>query len=598
LAVLGIPLRLWDARAGWVGFLGERGDLVMHRLFPYNKSKSPERSRLMRKSLCLALLLFFVLSLFSTTLVLCAERGLYGAGSTSWNTWRDRDNRSLVMKKANFSVLTAMSLYDNNTIDNYASTCKANNLEIVGFTDKSVAHNLRSWLLTKTESLNDSAYDTSTGRLFVALPGLEWNGNADEPAVGVFGTRTFVTSSENPAAIGQTPLIMNNNFNSITASYYLSQVTLGNHPMDSKLKTDLEMMPQIWQAVEPNLPPDMLTPKKIGAMDFRFNSNDDANKYDIMYRTKGKKTISDLSGWLSGETAPLCQFNAPGTVGTDATYYKKKKDDNPGLVDKITACNASRIGGNPPQLSIFENDYRYALCGGWKVAPTFCSHNATYTDFALTLTHGYTGTWLHDTVVTKFPATAPPQAGTEDNVINAVRGLMTDVGTGHRTYVSTMFNAPQDSALKLEMTDLHGNRIGSMGDSVSYGNAIRAELSVDYQYNTPVKDRMILESACLVVIYKYGSSAVSRELPFMGIHTPLRNYLFTAHRDREIKNRTFSLVLDDLSQIQAIYGKVSYRMPDATTDPVMQKAQDFYVVQRRAGAAHSYNAISAPIWLN
>jgi hypothetical protein len=540
----------------------------------------------MRDSIRIALFLIVFFPLFSASPAL-AGRGLHGAGSPAWNKWQDRDNNRLALRRANFSVKTMISFPANGLIDNYSSICRATGVEMVGFTDNSSMHNLRTWLLTRAQSVNDTSIS------YMVLPAFEWNGDTTDPSVAVFGTRGFATSSETDPPSSPFPFILNNDFFRISPDLYLMTMALGNHPVDQKINDDLIALQKTWLALPPPDNPLFLSAVKLRVMDGKFKTSDEAGNYKITYRTKGKKKFTDLGSYLAGESGAYCQFVAPWPLGADGDYFEKKKQESSVMADRIAGCDVTSYDARM-KINLDESNYRNALAGGWRVAPTFGLHNWTNAIFSMNINSGYTGTWVSENVLSNLPATAPPNPGAEDAVIDATKAVLADVKANRKTYVSTMYSASQDCAMKLELKDLRGNKIASMGDEITYSNPVRIELSLDYQYNTP-KDKMVLESASLVVVYKNGSTVKSRELPFSGVHAPIRNYLFIKASPNEVKNRTFALVIDDPSKIRALYGKATLRMPDAE---FMKNSMDYYNTRKRGSSSQSYNAFTAPILLN
>jgi hypothetical protein len=172
---------------------------------------------------------------------------------------------------------------------------------------------------------------------------------------------------------------------------------------------------------------------------------------------------------------------------------------------------------------------------------------------------------------------------------------MENLRTSKRNYVSQFIVSGQESSLKLELNDLHGNRIAVMGDSISPPSGAKMKLTVDYQNLTP-KSNLFLESASLVVIYQYRSGQNhAREVSFTGLHNPVRNYIFTRHSGKEVKKRTFSRVFDNFDNISGIYGKVTYLQPDANT---ISRINDYYgVVEKYRNITKKITAFTTPIWV-
>jgi len=521
-------------------------------------------------SICLAFLLI------SASACYCDDK---------WNQWTAT---STVLEKGNMGIRTQIS-GGQRLLDDLC-TLGMTGLNLIVFSDSSSSHNVRTWLLTKGFSITDSS------PTFVPLSGFTWQGNSDEPAVLATGAQGFCCQSEDPPATARYPFIKSNNFYSITPDEYLYRVSAGNVPEsdDSMLKDDLKtIIPNKWAALPPPEIPTVLSPIKIGLMDGVLYSNDEGGQYRYLYRSKGVRTLSAFSSWFGGSnggggTNSYCQFSMPWPATSDVDYFKAKYDECSSLRDSLSFCDVTSANESG-LLSLDETHYRAVLGAGWKASPAFCFHSY---DISRNANAAYEGLWLDSSLMSAFPAAFT--AGNEEQVKAALQALMESLRTTRRNFVSQFIVSGQESAIKLEMNDLSGNRIASMGDSIDPPSGAKVRMTIDYQNVTP-KDNIFIESASLVVVYQYISGQThSREISFTGLHNPMRNYIFTKHSGRELKIRTFSRIFDNFQYIRGIYGKVTYSEP---SDSSMTNLLDYYGVKKHGSIQRTYTAFTSPIWV-
>ncbi len=522
----------------------------------------------------------------SVILVLLSLSAIPGYGDEKWNRWQATDT---VLEKGNMGIRTQIS--GGQRLPDDLCTLGQTGLNIIVFSDMSSSQNVRTWLLTKGFSI------TNSSPTFVALPGFTWQGNSDEPVVLAAGAEGFCCLSEDPPVTPRVPFIKNNNFFSITPDEYIYRVSAGNVPEseDQMLKDDLKIeIPNRWAVLPPPENPAVLSPLKIGIMDGILYTGDEGNQYRFLYRSKGVKTLSGFTSWFNGNNGgngsnSYCQFSLPWPVTVNVDYFKKKYDDCSSLRDNLSFCDVT-TANESGALSLDETNYRAVLGGGWKTSPAFCFHSY---DISTNSNAAYEGLWVNESLMTSFPVTAPPP-GSEDSVKSALGALMEYLRTSRRNYVSQFMVSGQESSLKLEMNDLSGNRIATMGDAIDPPSGAKLRLTVDYQNLTP-KDGLFLEGASLVVIYQYNNGQPhAKEVSFTGLHNPLRNYIFTKHSGREVKIRAFSRVFDNFQNIRGIYGKITYSEPNDTS---IQNIRDYYGVRKHGTIQKTYTAFTAPIWV-
>jgi hypothetical protein len=521
--------------------------------------------------------------------------------NTKWKQW-DGGSKTFSLYKGNHDVKTGLPA----NVDFYAVCSACNSLLNIAFlADPGSAEIMRAWFLTKNAALmNSSAAST-------VVPGFTWQGNPTEPTVSIFGTQGFATSSEAP------PLDLYNlpfmsGFYTQDHRVYLWNVAIGAYAFNSGADTPLTSLPpMIAYSVDPQLipvaddicgkwdiiantstPPDYsVTRDKLKIMDFKFQQNDEG-QWNNRYRATGKKDLGDFARWFLSDdggtkSGRIGQFSQPFPPGADGNYFRMQKAANPALADIIACCEVSDL----TQQKITEGNYRNVLRGGWKVAPTF--------GVTQDIGNGYSGIWMEKSLMSAFPDKKLSQnpgytPGTEKVVQSALKNLIDTMRDTKHSYVSTFSASDQDCSLKLEIKDVNSSTsMGMMGDTLVAMNPVRCELTVDYQYNTP-RDRMTLENASLVVVYRNDNSQQEwREVSLGGIHQPLRNYILDSQSSKEVKSRTFFRVFDDLSKIQCIYGKAQYLRVDKNT---MDKVKDLYVTKKRGSRQASYNAFTAPVW--
>jgi len=510
---------------------------------------------------------------------------LPGYGEEKWNEWKATDT---VLRKGNMGVRTQIS-GGQRLLDDLC-TLSTLGLNIIVFADSSSSHNLRTWLLTKGFSY---IYGSPT---FVPISGSVWQGNSDEPAVLAVGSQGFCCLSEDPPPGPIYPFIQNNIYRNIMVGDYLYRVSVGSVPvtLDTYLQQDFNLIASKWAALPPPEDPYRLSAKKVAIMNGVLSSGDEANSYAFIYRSKGVKTLSSFTSWFRGKnggggTNSYCQFSMPWIVTADTDFFRKKYDECSSLRDIISFCDVTSPDSSG-LLSLEETHYRSVLGAGWKASPAFCFHSY---DISRNCNAAYEGLWLDDSLMNAFPQ-MPPPPGSEEPVKVALERLMENLRTSRRNYVSQFIVSDQESSLKLEMNDLYGNRIAAMGDSIDPPSGAKLKLTVDYQNLTP-KSNLFLENASLVVIYQYRSGQThAREVSFTGLHNPVRNYIFTRHSGKEVKNRTFSRIFDNFDNIHGIYGKITYREP---SDSSLESINDYYEVKKRASIQKEYTAFTTPIWV-
>ncbi|MDQ7821760.1 MAG: hypothetical protein RDV48_03085 [Candidatus Eremiobacteraeota bacterium] len=523
--------------------------------------------------------------LISLVLLLCLENPAFPLSGTresdKWTRWDT--GSAITIIKGSFSPLRTRVSGVGNLIDAACppSTYPTSYYSTYGYkymllADYGTFLNLRSWILTRNETLASSTQNTAY------LQGFTWQGGSGDLVLVPVGTKGFAANSASPPING-IPYIISENPQLIQKSQYVPCLNNGNRSLagpspDGMLDAELLSQTQSWGVT--------LLPSNLQAMDTAF----DQKNGQLKYRNNGANdtpvsTMEEFDRWLSsgdddGNQSMFCHLVPPLPAGSSEAEVK--------------AAVAAKAKGYPFTAGLIKTCdlavYPYALGGGLQASPVLCDAMAR---------DSYTALWTDPQTFGALSATAPPTD--YDAQLSALGELMKCFRESPMTYTRKGAGyVPQEQANDCSVRLIAYNynssmraktsEVARMGDGrlAPSGNSLWVELVLTNQYNTP-KERLFIENVSLSVIYR-DTALPSQTVKCAGFHEPVKNYLFSRHSAKEVKDRTFYRVFerDSLQTIRAIYGTVTFSKPKDLT-------LDDYALTRKNTGTSGFTLTTAPL---